>query len=104
VSAPVDDAGVAWPTTVGASPARLGLRANLAQFVLLVAVNALVGATLGQERTVVPLLAEQTFGQSGFSSGLLFIVAFGLVRPSRTSLPAHGRTGSAASRSWSRGG
>jgi len=80
VSAPVDDAGVAWPTTVGAPPARLGLRANLAQFILLVAVNALVGATLGQERTVVPLLAEQTFGQSGFSSGLLFIVAFGLVK------------------------
>ena len=80
MSAPVDDAGVASPTTVGAPPARLGLRANLAQFILLLAVNALVGATLGQERTVVPLLAEQTFGQSGFSSGLLFIVAFGLVK------------------------
>jgi hypothetical protein len=39
---------------------RLGLRANLAQFSLLVAVNALVGGTLGQERTVVPLLAERT--------------------------------------------
>jgi MFS family permease len=64
----------------GARPIRLGLHANLAQFTLLVAVNALVGATLGQERTVVPLLAEQTFGLSGFSSGLLFIVAFGLVK------------------------
>ena len=80
MSAPVDDAGVAMPRAVGAPPVRLGLRANLAQFILLVAVNALVGATLGQERTVVPLLAEQTFGQSGFSSGLLFIVAFGLVK------------------------
>ena len=38
---------------------RLGLRANLAQFSLLVAVNALVGGMLGQERTVLPLLAEQ---------------------------------------------
>jgi MFS family permease len=47
---------------------------------LLVAVNALVGATLGQERTVVPLLAEQVFGLSGFTAGLLFIVAFGLVK------------------------
>jgi MFS family permease len=64
----------------GGVPVRLGLHANLAQFTLLVAVNALVGATLGQERTVVPLLAEQTFGLSGFSSGLLFIVAFGLVK------------------------
>jgi MFS family permease len=36
----------------------LGLRANLAQFSLLVAVNALVGGTIGQERTVLPLLAE----------------------------------------------
>jgi MFS family permease len=64
----------------GGRPIRLGLHANLAQFSLLVAVNALVGATLGQERAVVPLLAERTFGLSGFSSGLLFIVAFGLVK------------------------
>jgi len=37
----------------------LGLRQNIAQFMLLVAVNALVGGTLGQERTVLPLLADQ---------------------------------------------
>ena len=36
----------------------LGLRQNIAQFMLLVAVNALVGGTLGQERTVLPLLAD----------------------------------------------
>ncbi|RZU31762.1 MFS transporter [Blastococcus saxobsidens] len=76
----MDDTDVG-PTTAGGSPAlRLGLRANLAQFSLLVAINALVGATLGQERTVVPLLAERTFGVSNFSSGLLFIVAFGAVK------------------------
>ena len=40
----------------------LGLRANLAQFTLLVAVNALVGGMVGQERTVLPLLAEHEFG------------------------------------------
>ena len=39
---------------------RLGLRANAAQFTLLVAVNALVGGMLGQERTVLPLLATRT--------------------------------------------
>ena len=61
-------------------PRRLGLRANLAQFSLLVAVNALVGGTLGQERTVVPLLAKQVFHLSGYSAGLTFIVAFGLVK------------------------
>jgi MFS family permease len=65
------------PTLVGL---RLGLRANLAQFMLLVAVNALVGATLGQERTVVPLLADQVFGLTALVSGLSFIAAFGLVK------------------------
>src|SRR5207244_217158 len=59
---------------------RLGLRANLAQFSLLVMVNALVGGTLGQERTVVPLLAEQTFHLAAFSSALTFILAFGAVK------------------------
>jgi len=59
---------------------RLGLRANLAQFSLLVAVNALVGGTLGQERTVVPLLAKQTFHLSGYTAALTFIVAFGVVK------------------------
>jgi MFS family permease len=59
-------------------PVRLGLRANLPQFVLLVAVNALVGGFVGQERTVVPLLAEAEFGLSGYTAMLSFIVAFGI--------------------------
>ena len=59
---------------------RLGLRANLAQFCLLVAVNALVGGTLGQERTVVPLLAAHTFHLAAFTSALTFILAFGAVK------------------------
>jgi MFS family permease len=59
---------------------RLGLRANLAQFSLLVAVNALVGGTLGQERTVVPLLATHTFHLAAFTSALTFILAFGAVK------------------------
>ena len=61
-------------------PIRLGLKANLAQFTLLVAVNALVGGTLGQERTVVPLLAVRTFHLAAFSSALTFILAFGAVK------------------------
>ncbi|GAA4042154.1 hypothetical protein GCM10023063_30290 [Arthrobacter methylotrophus] len=56
----------------------LGLRQNLAQFMLLVAVNALVGGTLGQERTVLPLLASQTFHLDLYTSGLTYILAFGL--------------------------
>ena len=59
---------------------RLGLRANLAQFLLLVAVNALVGGTLGQERTVVPLLAARTFHLAGLVSALTFVLAFGAVK------------------------
>jgi MFS family permease len=59
---------------------RLGLRANLAQFVLLVAVNALVGGMIGQERTVLPLLAHQVFGLTAFTAALTFIVAFGAVK------------------------
>jgi len=59
---------------------RLGLRANVAQFTLLVVVNALVGGMLGQERTVLPLLAREEFGLTGITVALTFIVAFGLVK------------------------
>jgi MFS family permease len=71
-------------TTPAAEPPtrapRLGLRTNLAQFSLLVAVNALVGGMLGQERTVVPLLAEQQFGLIAYTSALSFILAFGATK------------------------
>jgi MFS family permease len=59
---------------------RLGLRANLAQFSLLVAVNALVGGMIGQERTVLPLLGEREFGLTAYTAGLTFIVAFGITK------------------------
>jgi MFS family permease len=66
-------------TRVGRS-VRLGLKDNLPQFSLLVGVNALVGGMVGQERTVVPLLAEQVFGLETIAAALTFIVAFGLVK------------------------
>jgi signal transduction histidine kinase len=59
---------------------RLGLRANLAQFALLVVVNALVGGMLGQERTVLPLLAEDVFGLASYTAALTYILAFGLAK------------------------
>jgi MFS family permease len=62
------------------TPIRLGLRENLPQFVLLVAVNALVGGMVGQERTVLPLLAEQEFGLTAYTAMLTFIAAFGLTK------------------------
>ena len=61
-------------------PVQLGLRENLAQFSLLVAVNALVGGMIGQERTVLPLLAEEEFGLTAFTATLTFIAAFGVVK------------------------
>ncbi len=61
-------------------PIRLGLRENLAQFLLLVGVNALVGGMIGQERTVLPLLAEEVYGLTAVSATLTFIAAFGIVK------------------------
>ncbi|HEX6076554.1 MAG TPA: MFS transporter [Micromonosporaceae bacterium] len=59
---------------------RLGLAANAAQFTLLVAVNALVGGMLGQERTVLPLLADQVFGVTGYTAVLTYVLAFGATK------------------------
>jgi MFS family permease len=63
-----------------ARPLRLGLRANLAQFSLLVGVNALVGGMLGEERTVLPLVATRVFNLHAYSAALTYIVAFGIVK------------------------
>jgi MFS family permease len=64
-------------------PARtvaLGLRANWRQFWLLVLVNAFVGAMVGLERTVLPLLAQAEFGLASKSAALSFIATFGVVK------------------------
>ena len=58
----------------------LGLRANAGQFTLLVGVSALVGAMVGQERAVVPLLATDVFGLSTATAALSFLVAFGVTK------------------------
>ncbi|GAC1479775.1 MAG: MFS transporter [Acidimicrobiales bacterium] len=63
-----------------AAPLRLGLRENAAQFALLVGVNALVGGMIGQERTVLPLLADREFHLTAFTAALTFIAAFGAVK------------------------
>jgi MFS family permease len=59
---------------------RLGLRANLGQFALLVGINALVGGMIGQERTVLPLLARDVFRLDGLTAAMTFILAFGLTK------------------------
>lgn len=70
--------GKTVPNASGSAGPALGLRQNLTQFMLLVTVNALVGGTLGQERTVLPLLASQTFHLDLYTSALTYILAFGL--------------------------
>ncbi len=60
--------------------ARLGLRENLGQFALLVVVNLFVGGMVGQERTVLPLIATRVFGLDAATAALTYIVAFGVVK------------------------
>jgi MFS family permease len=59
---------------------KLGLRANWAQFSLLVLVNAFVGGMAGLERSILPAIAEQEFGIAARAAILSFIVAFGLTK------------------------
>jgi len=63
-----------------AAPVRLGLRENAAQFGLLVAVNAFVGAMVGLERSTLPLIGQEDFGLGSSAAVLSFIVAFGLAK------------------------
>jgi MFS family permease len=62
------------------SSVRLGLRANAGQFGLLVALNALVGAMVGLERSVLPLVGEEEFGLRSTTAILGFVVAFGAAK------------------------
>jgi MFS family permease len=59
---------------------RLGLRVNAGQFALLVGLNALVGAMVGLERSVLPLVGKQDFGLRSTSTILAFVVAFGAAK------------------------
>ena len=63
-----------------AGTATLGLRVNAAQFSLLVAVNALVGGVVGQQQTVLPLLATDDFGLTGYTVIFTYIAAFGVTK------------------------
>jgi MFS family permease len=62
------------------SRVELGLRENLPQFALLVAINALVGAMVGLERSTLPLIGHDSFGLGSTVAVLSFIVAFGLAK------------------------
>lgn len=59
---------------------RLGVRANRSQFALLAGLNALVGALVGLERSVLPLVGKHDFGVKSSSAILAFVVAFGAAK------------------------
>jgi MFS family permease len=67
---------------VGKAPSavRLGLRENVAQFTLLVVVNAFVGAMVGMERSILPAIAEHDFQLMARTAVLSFIVVFGVTK------------------------
>lgn len=64
----------------GRDEPELGIGPNRAQFWLLVLVNVFVGAMVGLERTVVPLLAEAEFGVASATALLSFVATFGLAK------------------------
>jgi len=73
-------APIAAPLPEPTPSIRLGLSANWRQFALLVVVNAFVGAMVGLERTVVPLIAQADFGLVSKTVVLSFLVSFGIVK------------------------
>ena len=62
------------------NPIKLGLRPNIQQFLILVLVNAFVGAMIGLEQTVVPLVGKVEFGIESSAIIVSFIASFGAVK------------------------
>ena len=59
---------------------RLGILPNLGQFLVLTLLVFFVGITVGMERNVVPVLAEEEFAIASTSVILSFVVSFGFVK------------------------
>ena len=73
-------ASVADKPITAAREVRLGLAANWRQFTLLVVVNAFVGAMVGLERSLLPIIAVKDFGVASTVVVLSFIAAFGFAK------------------------
>jgi MFS family permease len=70
------------PSKTGPSPdIRLGLRENWEQFALLVVVNGFVGAMVGLERSVLPVLGQEGFELVSRTAILSFLITFGTFKP-----------------------
>lgn len=72
--------GMARTEFARSSGIALGLRANWRQFTLLVVVNAFVGAMVGLERSVLPVIASSEFHVRSATAILSFIATFGLTK------------------------
>lgn len=59
---------------------QLGLKENLAQFILLVIVNAFVGGMIGLERSILPKIANDIFQVKATTAILSFIIVFGIAK------------------------
>ncbi len=59
---------------------RLGLRENGSQVALLLLIVVFIGAVVGVERSVLPLLAEAEFGLTSATVTISFLVAFGFAK------------------------
>jgi MFS family permease len=68
------------PSDMKPNPIKLGLRPNIEQFLILVLVNAFVGAMIGLEQTVVPLIGKGEFGIESSAIIVSFIASFGAVK------------------------
>jgi MFS family permease len=69
-----------WPGGIGhEDTVQLGLRINIAQFVLLAVVNFFVGGMVGLERTVTPLVGAEQF-HLGEIAIAAFVVVFGFTK------------------------
>jgi MFS family permease len=77
---PSPETSVASPQCVAPPVLHLGLRANAAQFALLMLINAFVGGMVGLERTVVPLIGTEEFGLLLNTAVVSFIISFGVVK------------------------
>lgn len=57
-----------------------GIKGSGRQFALLVVINALVGTLVGQERSLIPLLAEREFDLTAGLATSAFLITFGLAK------------------------
>ncbi len=62
------------------SSVRLGVRENGSQVALLLLIVVFIGAVVGVERSVLPLLAKDEFGLASATATISFLVAFGFAK------------------------